>query len=131
MQIDIRILGTAAATLSAAIREARGREICGFITQGRSPDLLFIRLASAISSGWAVAIPGYEVRRLQDFIEDRGERVIAFVHSHAFSTDLSESDRNSLVGSPWPWLVVCQNPAGLVASLSWPDGKSDRPWPPQ
>lgn len=96
---------TVVKTISDAILQAQGREICGFLITVRHQQR-FVRLANY---GWGTAscvVPAHEVARMQRYMENTGGRIVAFIHSHSSSLSLSMMDEVGVNASDVPWLVV-------------------------
>jgi proteasome lid subunit RPN8/RPN11 len=90
--------------LREAYEVAYPRECCGVLLGVRSPI------------GWVVR----RVVETPNAVSVRGGFAVAVFHSHPEgSTELSDSDRDALSYSEWPWVVLTQNRQTRELRLTW------------
>jgi proteasome lid subunit RPN8/RPN11 len=116
------IVGAAEATIRNALREGRGRELCGFLVRDCRTGIARFYLAAAICTPEACLIRECEIERIKELVREHGEQILAFVHSHRANTTLSRQDRRSLNRGSLPWLIVCLRLGELQATLYQPQG---------
>ena len=98
-----------AALLLAAIREGAPAEVCGFLLADPAGRQQFRRVPNYSEVPGAFLIAPTDYRRVHRDAAERGLKVMAVVHSHSASLDLSEADRRDcrLVGLPFVVVLIC------------------------
>ena len=103
--------------LTRALEDSGGREICAVVLEDRQGGQEVIRVRN-----WSRDVDGFfiatsELRRIERYAERQGCKVLAFIHSHSSSLELSDRDRRSLEHSKYPWMVVCLGAFGLQTTF--------------
>jgi proteasome lid subunit RPN8/RPN11 len=110
--------------LREAYEVAYPRECCGVLLGVRSPIGWVVRRVvetpNAVSVRGGFAIPDHELRRARCIAAEASMWIVAVFHSHPEgSTELSDSDRDALSYSEWPWVVLTQNRQTRELRLTW------------
>jgi len=93
--------------LRQALGHSGREEVVGFLLAVDAEDpAWFWRLRNYGEQPGVFALDELEVERVRRAAARRGERIVAFVHSHTSSLDLSPPDRRSQLLTRLPWLVV-------------------------
>lgn len=93
--------------LRQALEESGREEVVGFLLAvEEDAPAWFWRLRNYGEQPGVFALDELEVGRVIRTAARRGERIVAFVHSHTSSLDLSPTDRRRQPLTNLPWLVV-------------------------
>jgi len=121
----IALQDNARAAIAQAIREARGAEICGYLLVAPDGTQGFRQLPNRWSSPDGVFVTALDDARARLVTERRGERIVAWVHSHNAGLRLSDLDRVWFSASDVPWMVTCLTAGELRCRLYEPTLRSD------
>lgn len=113
-------------TLRSALEASGREEVVGFLlaADAESPAW-FWRLRNHGSQPGVFSLDELAVSRVRRAAERRGERVVAFVHSHTSGLELSAADRRSQALTAIPWVVVSLGRSGLSWRLHPPPAAAE------
>lgn len=81
--------------------------LLGVLAEERAEVLRVVGTNNAKSAPGGFAIADYELRRIQRIAQEVNLKWLAIYHSHPSGLAvLSDSDRNALSYSPWPWVLI-------------------------
>lgn len=106
--------------LTRAIARARGLEIGGLVLEEPSGAQRIQLAPNLQAKPGAFEAPRWWFDVRIGRCDPCGYRPVAFFHSHCSSLDLSSRDRESLRGSPLPWIVVCAHSGQLAWAVYEP-----------
>jgi proteasome lid subunit RPN8/RPN11 len=115
MDADYELSGQLQTTMSRMLRQS-ARELCGFLLR-RADNSQGFAVARNLAHGPSVfLIPEREIARNYRNAERNGDNVIAFVHSHSSSLELSTADGRAMRRMRIPWIIVAleENDTGLI-----------------
>ena len=101
--------------LIACIREAGGKEICGFLLEKRNVQE-FVLVPNHAFGNHSFFISDWDYARVQSYANKNATAIVALVHSHYGNLCLSEGDKPSFRASCLPWIIVSFN---IAAGLRW------------
>jgi proteasome lid subunit RPN8/RPN11 len=95
------------AVLTRAIIEARGREICGFFVLDSAYRQQFIAVPNrSLLPAHSFSVCNSDRDRVFRGAVRTNSQIMAFVHSHRISLDLSVADQRSFACQDIPWAIV-------------------------
>lgn len=106
MEKSLRIAPNMISLLERCIRDAGDREFCALLLQHPDGQQEVIRLPNWSEDRFAFFVSTSELRRIERFASRVGAKVLAFIHSHISSLDLSDTDQEYLHHSKYNWVVV-------------------------
>jgi proteasome lid subunit RPN8/RPN11 len=97
------------------IEDAAGKEICGFLIRNSDGRQAFVRLPNWSGDPDGFFVAESEASRITQYVKEKGQEIIAFLHSQNSTLELSKDDLQSLQHSNLPWVVAWLSPSGLQA----------------
>ena len=104
-----------------SVTEAGGREVCGYLTLDLGMQQAFHRITNRSVEPDNFWISRVDSRRFMKKAARQNLRVLAFLHSHRSSLELSRQDKISLDDSEVPWIVVAVVNGQLFSKVYYPE----------
>jgi proteasome lid subunit RPN8/RPN11 len=117
MTIDPKVM----TTVGRCIEEARGREVCGYLTLDQGTRQEFHRVTNRSTELDNFWISRTDYRRFMRKVSRQNLQILGFVHSHQSSLELSRQDKISLNNSEVPWIVVTIADSQLLSKVYYPE----------
>ena len=99
--------------LTRALEDSGGREICAVLLENVKGDQAAVRVPNWSRDFDSFFVARSEIKRIERYAERNGYKILAFIHSHRSSLELSDTDRMSLEHSNYPWVIVILSDSGL------------------
>ena len=100
-----------------ALHASNKRELCGFLLGSPKSKQSFIRVSNFGPGPKSFFVPEAEFLRVSKFAETQNMKVIAFIHSHIHSIELSETDLIGMKRTAFPWIIVKLAGSSIVYSV--------------
>lgn len=94
------------ACVESALRRMRGREYCAFLLEGANGTQEIFQVLNVDGLWGSFQVPDSELERVEAHAQRQGMTIVAFIHSHHSSVDMSPADIRSHARSRYPWIVV-------------------------
>ena len=102
---------SALSELAAGCAQVDSREACGFLlgksdsSGGKVTAIICSQVPEPVAGEFEIS-PS-EIRRIRRHSKERGLEILALFHTHPSGNPaMSDSDRNALQHSEWPWVIV-------------------------
>jgi proteasome lid subunit RPN8/RPN11 len=92
--------------LLLALNDSSGLELCGFILKDGGGKQSLRRVANMAGTAGAFLISALDWRRTLRYAKAEGLEILAVVHSHSSSTEMSEVDRKHCDNLGLPFVIV-------------------------
>jgi proteasome lid subunit RPN8/RPN11 len=93
--------------------DSGGKEICALLLEDINGEQEIFRLPNWSNVSTAFFVAKSELQIVEHYAEREDKKILAFIHSHHSSPQISQADRRGLKYSKYPWVVVCLGPTGL------------------
>jgi proteasome lid subunit RPN8/RPN11 len=103
----VELAGETQQALLRALESAGGHEVVGFLVgEGDAENAEFWRVRNYGEQPGLFALDPAEVERVKRAATRRGQRLVAFVHSHLSGLGGSDADRLGQPMTALPWMIV-------------------------